>query len=110
MTIGEQFRFMGPSPAEVVRDVSDGEFDVRCLQAFRYSTELANSCRRAIEFVADEAFDGRPSCAKVMGLAMEMLRDHYGADVPRGWYPIMKLLRGSRPATARDAHRSRRQS
>jgi len=95
MTIGDQFQLSGCNLEEIVRGISDGEFDVRYLENFEYRDELRECCFEAIAGVSAQAFAGRVSHAKVMGHAMDLLRQRYDANAPRGWYPAMKRLRAT---------------
>src|SRR5262249_43157900 len=56
-------------------------------------SNLLESCCSAIQELANEPFVGRTSYARVMGLAMEILRRDYSQDAPKGWVPVMKILR-----------------
>jgi hypothetical protein len=93
MTIGDRFSDLGNSLEDVVWEISDAEFEVKFLGTFAYRLELRESCLQAVAELAGEPFAGRVSCAKLMGRAMELLRDVYHANAPRGWYPVMKILR-----------------
>lgn len=75
--------------------LSDGEFDERYLINYDNEAELIECCKLALEELADEPFLGRASNARVMGRAMQLLRDKYRVNAPRGWYPAMKRLRAS---------------
>lgn len=93
MTIGDRFRRLSCSLDDLVQAISDREFDVRYLRNFGHRIALLESCCQAVADLASESFAGRVSCAKVMGRAMELMRDVHGVDVPCGWYPLMKILR-----------------
>jgi len=73
--------------------ISDGEFNVSFLTKYGHGRQLAECCRMAIEELAEEPYEGRMSCARVMGRAMELLREIYGHDTPRGWVPVLRKLR-----------------
>ena len=73
--------------------ISDGKFDVGYLSVYRYQQELEECCQLALYELSDEPFQGSASCAKVMGRAMELLRETYSLDAPRGWVPVMRKLR-----------------
>jgi hypothetical protein len=75
--------------------ISDGEFDVSYLAKYRYSRELDDCCRMAVKELAEEPYEGRTSCARVMGRAMELLRENHGLDAPRGWVPVLRTLRAT---------------
>lgn len=93
--------------------LSDGEFDVTYLTKYPYRRQLDECCGRAVSELADEPYDGRPSCARVMGRAMELLRKTYDLNVPRGWVPILRKLRAiespsrSHPRTAQQSRQGR---
>jgi hypothetical protein len=93
-TIGQRFRFGCLGPEEICERVSMGEFDSAYLKHYEYVSRLAEFCQYAVTDLADEPFRGPRSCARVMGHAMELLRTLHGLDVPRGWVPVMKRLRG----------------
>ena len=48
--------------------------------------------------LADQPYVGRVSCARVMGRAMELLRETCGLDAPRGWVPVLRRLRAGENA------------
>jgi hypothetical protein len=93
MTIGDQFQLSGCTLEEIVQAISDGEFEIGYLEDFAYRDELQECCLDAIEGLSSRQFAGPASNANVMGNAMEILRERYGVDAPRGWYPVMKTLR-----------------
>jgi hypothetical protein len=93
ISIGDYFHLAYLSDREIVEVVSDGEFNLSCLEDYQYTEDLAEFCKRAIADCAKESFVGRFSCARVMGIAMASLREQYEADAPKGWLPVMKLLR-----------------
>lgn len=90
-TIGE---LLGNSKS-IITDISDGEFDERALTRYLNGDLLAECCRLAVETLAAEPYRGRVTNARLMGLAMEKLRELHGLDAPRGWLPVMKKLRES---------------
>ncbi len=85
-------RFQGQYGEDVIRAVSDGEFNLAALKSYEYTGELADACREAIEEMQNQPFDGRTTCAKVMGRTMEILDDQ-SIKAPAGWLPILKALR-----------------
>jgi hypothetical protein len=104
MTIGQ---VLGTYTTDVGR-LSDGEFDVTYLLKYRHQAWLENCCQSALQELWDEPYLGRVSNARVMGRAMELLRQEYGVNAPRGWYPAMKRLRGmvSSTVAVTDANRT----
>ena len=50
--------------------------------------------------LSEQPFVGRVSHAKVMGVAMERLREGYDVNAPRGWLPVMRILRSSSGSAA----------
>jgi len=91
-TIGEALAAGG------ITEISDGEFNLTYLHSYPQRPQLEECCRWAFEELAEEPCYGRESCARVMGRAMELLREIYGCNAPRGWVPVMRRLR----ATQRD--------
>ncbi len=81
-----------------IPELSDYEFDVRFLAKYRYRLELAECCYQATLELWSEPYLGRVSNARVMGRAMELLREKHGLDAPRGWVPVMRKLRASSAA------------
>jgi hypothetical protein len=94
-TIGMHFEFREWKLESVINRVSDGEFKTEYLKQYRNASNLLDSCSMAIQELADEPFVGRTSCAQVMGLTMEILRRDYDQDAPKGWVPVMKILRAT---------------
>ncbi len=86
-TIGEALAAGG------IAEISDGEFNLTFLQSYPQRPQLKECCRWAFEELAKEPYRGRLSCARVMGRAMELLREIYGCNAPRGWVPVMRRLR-----------------
>lgn len=76
-----------------ISTMSDGEFDAKYLMNYAYKAELDHCCRAAVEELAGQPYEGRTSCARVMGRAMELLRELYGLNVPGGWVPVLRKLR-----------------
>lgn len=75
--------------------ISDGEFNVSFLAKYQHRQQLDECCRLAVEELAEEPFEGRASCARVMGRAMELLRETYHLKVPGGWVPVLRTLRAA---------------
>jgi hypothetical protein len=94
INIGQQFDSQS-TPEEIVEQISDNEFDVKFLTSYEHITELGECCVLAVERMAAEPFTGRKSCADVMGRAMELLCHHHRLNAPRGWVPVIRLLRSS---------------
>jgi hypothetical protein len=88
-TIGEALAGGG------ITEISDGEFNLTYLARYPQRSQLEECCRWAFEELADEPYHGRESCARVMGRAMELLREIYGCNAPRGWVPVMHRLRAA---------------
>jgi len=88
-TIGEALAGGG------ITEISDGEFNLTYLARYPQRPQLEESCRRAYEELAEEPYRGRESCARVMGRAMELLREIYSCNTPRGWVPVMRRLRAA---------------
>jgi hypothetical protein len=76
-TIGEALAGGG------ITEISDGEFNLTYLAKYPQRPQLEECCRWALEELAEEPYRGRVSCARVMGRAMELLREIYGCDAPR---------------------------
>ena len=77
---------------EIFSEISDGVFNNSYLTRYSYSHKLAFCCVQAIQELAD--LPCSPAArADVMGRAMELLREKYNVNAPRGWYPVMKQLR-----------------
>lgn len=70
-------------------------FDVMnsCLTVFNKRDSLRRSCVKAIIELGSVPFEGKLTCAALMGRAMEILRREFHADAPNGWVPILKRLR-----------------
>jgi hypothetical protein len=73
--------------------ISDGEFNVSYLAKYPHGRHLNECCHMAVEELAEEPYEGRVSCARVMGRAMELLREIHGVNAPRGWVPVLRTLR-----------------
>ncbi|MFZ3276613.1 MAG: hypothetical protein WA182_06880 [Candidatus Sulfotelmatobacter sp.] len=65
-------------------------------QPYRHWPELYESCR----LVVKATLEMRPTqdwnesvAARVMGDVMTVMRKKYGLDVPKWWFPILKILR-----------------
>src|SRR5438132_4559646 len=76
-----------------VENISDGVFDTKYLRSYRHPEELAECCREAIRELGSKPYCGRKSYAELMGRAMELLMERHGLPAPRGWVPVMKILR-----------------
>jgi hypothetical protein len=85
--------------------LSDEEFDPEFLAHYQHRNELMWACNAAIHQLSEEPFEGRKSRARVMGLAMELLREAHKVDAPRGWLPAMKRLRTRSPELRSVVHR-----
>ena len=87
-----------------IEEISDGEFNLDYLKKYKHTRELYESIKEALLELGDKPYQGRQSCARVMGRSMELLRETYRLDAPRGWVPIMRHLReveGRGPASER---------
>jgi hypothetical protein len=91
------------APEDTVSEISDSVFQTSYLARYSYHDELVKCCAQAIEELSDLPCNSRTR-ADVMGRAMEFLREEYGADTPRGWYPVMKQLRARNEATVNGVH------
>jgi hypothetical protein len=80
---------------EDITQLSDGEFDIRALKKYEHTTELEECCREAATELADKPYHGFVSHAQVMGRAMELLRQKYDLNAPKGWVPVLRTLRTS---------------
>jgi hypothetical protein len=85
----------------MLEKLSDGEFQVKYLAKYQHREELLECCELAVDELGGELYEGRASCARVMGRAMELLRERYGLDAPRGWVPVMRILRETHNSTPR---------
>jgi hypothetical protein len=90
--------------------LSNGEFDVTYLTKYPHRRQLEECCEKAVEELADQPYEGRISCARVMGRAMELLREDYGFDAPRGWVPVLRRLRAVEGGAERQLDKGRRPS
>jgi len=104
---GDKFiRISDVLPIADIGEISDGEFNLDYLKSYSHVAELEECIENALLDVGHYPYQGRRSCALVMGRAMELLRDCYCLDAPRGWVPVMRCLRstdgdGYGPATQR---------
>jgi hypothetical protein len=81
-----------------IAELSDYEFDPEYLEYYEHDEDaLMSACNEAIDELFEEPFEGRKSRARVMGRAMELLREGYELNVPKGWVPAMKRLRTVSP-------------
>ena len=56
--------------------------------------ELYESCRLVVrEHIALNNSWNEPIAAKIMGDVMTVMRKKYGLNVPKFWFPILKILR-----------------
>jgi hypothetical protein len=76
-----------------ISKISDSQFRVSYLAKYPHVRQLDECCHMAVEELAEEPYEGRVSCARVMGRAMELLREIHGLDAPRGWVPVLRTLR-----------------
>lgn len=79
-----------------ITSLSDGEFDVAFLKSYPHREHLLECCQAALRELGEQPYFGRSSCARVLALTMELLRQKYEQAVPRGWYPAIKRLRDTR--------------
>ena len=96
-TIGDVLGYLldGHTDAhDMFSEISGGAFNTWALTRYSYSHKLALCCAVAIQELADLPCT-QATRADVMGRAMEILRGKYDVNAPRGWYPVMKQLRGS---------------
>jgi hypothetical protein len=92
-TIGALFRDL-PSVGSLVERLSDGEFRSCWLTNYLYRGALDECCILAVIELSELPYTGSKSNARVMGLAMQLLRDRHGVNAPHNWLPAMKRLRG----------------
>jgi hypothetical protein len=92
-TIGELFRDL-PGVGSLVENLSDGEFRSSWLTNYPHRGALDECCILAVIELSELPYTGRKANARVMGLAMQLLRDRRGANAPHNWLPAMKRLRG----------------
>lgn len=78
----------------LVADISHGEFDPDYLKKYAHPQELLDCCEHAIGWVPHDAVRHKDP-AGIMAHAMESMRQMYGLDVPKGWVPVMRELRGA---------------
>lgn len=75
--------------------LSDGLINYTTLA--RYGSKEKETLLKCVRAVVHERFEfefaGRITLAKIMGDAMQMLRDEHGLDAPKCWYPVIKALR-----------------
>jgi predicted house-cleaning noncanonical NTP pyrophosphatase (MazG superfamily) len=83
-----------------VREVSDGVFNTKYLSGYQYKDELYQCIQDAVEEMASQPYEGRVTNAAIMGRVMELLQKDYGHNAPKGWYPVMKTLRGQQISTS----------
>lgn len=93
-TIGLVFAFGSCPPAEDICLASDREFDTAFLKDYKHGKELQQCIWAAYDELAEEPYLGRASNARLMGRAMELMRERHSLDVPAGWVPVMRKLRG----------------
>jgi hypothetical protein len=101
MTIGEYFGDVQKLMADrdvLIGLVTDGAFDLdtSLAQRFPYWEEFMGCILAAVKECAAFEFQGRYSCAQVMGVAMGKFKQRdKSRTAPGGWYPTMKQLRAS---------------
>ena len=90
------------SDNEDIETLSQGEFNVRnsSYVSYPYKQQLLECCNLAIQELSNEPYLGSKSHARVMGRSMELLREDYGLDAPKGWIPVLRTLR-SKAASSR---------
>ncbi len=96
-TIGQHFDGMTSATTdELVKAVSSGRFHSRALQSYDHSDALAECCQDAILELSAQSFRGRASCARLMGHAMEMLRERHNLNAPPGWIIVLREIRADK--------------
>jgi hypothetical protein len=86
---------------DCVKKVSLGAFDPKYLKHYEHPTELLRCCAIAL---AESVRSPWHDPAHGMARAMELMRELYDLNVPKGWVPVMSKLRSkSRTFQARAA-------
>src|ERR1700733_9518885 len=73
--------------------LSDGYINYTTLAHYGGKEKLLKCVRAVVGKCFDLPFAGRITLAKVMGDAMQMLRNEHGLNAPPCWYPVIKKLR-----------------
>ena len=80
---------------DCVRKISGGAFEPKYLKRYDHPTELLRCCTLALsESIGSPWRDP----AHGMARAMELMREVYDLNVPKGWVPVMANLRSKNKA------------
>jgi hypothetical protein len=85
---------------DCVQKISSGAFDTKFLSRYEHPQELLRCCAQAL---AESIGNPWRDPAHGMARAMDLMRQLYGLNVPKGWLPVMYDLRIKNKASQNQA-------